>query len=91
MLARSSENELLVMFVEVLMILLKDYMIKAASSKNYDRKNSIAEHREIIDAIKKRELEYAEKAILNHIFAARKNVDAYRACTKEEGKKQCAQ
>jgi GntR family transcriptional repressor for pyruvate dehydrogenase complex len=74
LIAQAGENALLTMFVEVLMILLKGYMIKASTAKNYDRRNSINEHREIIDAIKKRELEYAEKAILNHIFAARKNV-----------------
>jgi GntR family transcriptional repressor for pyruvate dehydrogenase complex len=85
--ARSSENALLTMFVEVLMSLLKGYMIKAAASKNYDRKNSINEHREIIDAVKKRELDYAEKAILYHIFEARKNVNTSKR-TSQKGRKQ---
>jgi GntR family transcriptional repressor for pyruvate dehydrogenase complex len=88
MLARAGENPLLTIFVEVLMILLKDYMIKASTSKYYDRKNNIAEHREIIEAVKKREVEYAEKAMLNHLFAARKNVDTSRSTG---GKKQRAQ
>jgi GntR family transcriptional repressor for pyruvate dehydrogenase complex len=86
LIARAGQNELLTMFVEVLMILLNDYMIKAATSKNYDRRNSINEHREIIEAIKKKELEYAEKAMLNHLFAFRKNIDTCKN-TRKKGKK----
>jgi DNA-binding FadR family transcriptional regulator len=86
MLARAGQNELLTMFVEVLMILLKDYMIKAATSKNYDRRNNISEHREIIDAVRKKELEYAEKAMLNHLFAFRKNIDTSKGTNKKRKK-----
>jgi DNA-binding FadR family transcriptional regulator len=86
MIARSSENALLVMFVEVFMILLKDYMVKAASTKNYDRKISIEAHKEIINAIKKRDLYYAEKAMLSHIFEARKNMDTYKNSQKNRRK-----
>jgi GntR family transcriptional repressor for pyruvate dehydrogenase complex len=86
LIARAGQNELLTVFVEVFMILLNDYMIKAATSKNYDRKNNINEHREIIEAIRKKELEYAEKAMLNHLFAFRKNIDTCKS-TRKKGKK----
>jgi DNA-binding FadR family transcriptional regulator len=74
--AKASRNDLLAMFVEVIMTLLKEYMMKAIYS-DYDRHSTIQQHQEIVQAIRNKDQAFAEKAILSHIFAARQNLIDY--------------
>jgi GntR family transcriptional repressor for pyruvate dehydrogenase complex len=83
-LARAGRNNLLVMFVEVMMILLKEYMLKAIYS-GYDRRSTIRYHREIVAALRRRDEALAEKAMLRHIFAARQNLSDYEEKLKSPG------
>jgi GntR family transcriptional repressor for pyruvate dehydrogenase complex len=75
-LARASGNELLRMFVEVMTILLKDYMAKGMSGIT-GIKNTLSQHRKILEALKKRDPDEAERAIRDHLIAARENVNKY--------------
>ena len=84
-LARASRNDLLVTFVEIMMHLLRDYMFKCFSGPKYDKKCTLKEHREILKALKLKEQEYAEKAILEHIFSARNFLHEYeQGCSLSE-------
>ena len=74
--ARSSENELLGMFVEVMTILLNNYMTKGIFGPSGIEKTG-AQHRKILKAVKNREPLAAETAILEHLTASRKNVGKY--------------
>ncbi|MDR2435158.1 MAG: FadR family transcriptional regulator [Treponema sp.] len=74
--AYSGGNELLGMFVEVMTLLLKDYMIKGFPNP-LSIKNTIMEHNEVLEAIRNRDPDGAEEAIRGHLSAARKNVARY--------------
>jgi DNA-binding FadR family transcriptional regulator len=78
--ARSSGNPLLGMFVEIMTILLHDYMVKGISGPPGIAK-TIVQHRKILEAIKKRNADGAEAALRAHLTASRKDVYRY-----EEGK-----
>ena len=71
--ARSGGNELVGMFVEVMTILLREYMLKGISGPAGMKKTS-AQHRNVLDAIKSRDPEAAEAGMRKHLTAARKNV-----------------
>ncbi|MDR2095839.1 MAG: FadR family transcriptional regulator [Treponema sp.] len=74
--ARSSGNSLLGMFVEVMTILLHEYMIKGISGSQGIKK-TLAQHRKILEAVKKRDADGAEAALRAHLIASRKGVDQY--------------
>jgi DNA-binding FadR family transcriptional regulator len=77
----ASRNELLGMFCRVMIILLNDYMVKGASGDDGIRKTH-NQHRQVLDALKQKDPDKAEKAVRNHLTAARENVGKY-----EKGKK----
>jgi GntR family transcriptional repressor for pyruvate dehydrogenase complex len=74
--ARASGNELLRMFVEVMTILLKDYMVKGMSGIEGIKK-TLEQHRKILEALMTGDSDLAEKAVQDHLVAARENVDKY--------------
>jgi GntR family transcriptional repressor for pyruvate dehydrogenase complex len=74
--ARAGQNELLEIFAEVMLLLLKDYMAKGifgpegmVSTRN--------QHQKILDALKIHDPEKSEKALRHHLSASRKNVEKY--------------
>jgi GntR family transcriptional repressor for pyruvate dehydrogenase complex len=74
--ARASGNELLGVFVDIMTLLLKHYM----SLGVFDSpriKNTLKQHKKILEALKKHESGKAEKAIYDHLIAARKVVSQY--------------
>ena len=75
--ARASDNELLRMFVEVMTMVLKDYMIKGFPGGPMSIKKTLAQHAKILEAIKNRNPDDAEEAIRSHLTAARENVNQY--------------
>jgi GntR family transcriptional repressor for pyruvate dehydrogenase complex len=75
-LARASGNELLRMFVEVMTILLKDYMAKGMSGIRGIKK-TLDQHRKILEALRGRNPDEAERAIRDHLIAAKENVNKY--------------
>ena len=76
--ARSSRNVLLVMFVEVMTMLLKEYMLKGISGPLGMKKTGI-QHRKILEAIKNQDSLAAETAIQEHLVASRKDVSRHEA------------
>jgi GntR family transcriptional repressor for pyruvate dehydrogenase complex len=74
--ARASGNELLGMFVEVMTLLLRDYMSKGLFGVTRIR-NTLSQHEKILEAIKNREGDKAETAIYDHLMAAREDVGRY--------------
>ena len=76
--ARSCGNILLGMFVEVMTILLKEYMLKGISGLP-GMKKTLAQHRKILEAIRNRDPKAAEKMIKDHLTASRKDVGNYEA------------
>ena len=83
--ARSSRNVLVGMFVEVMTVLLREYMIKGISG-SLGMKRTSAQHRNILEAIKSRDPLAAETAIQEHLSASRKNVGEYEATQKSRPK-----
>jgi GntR family transcriptional repressor for pyruvate dehydrogenase complex len=79
--AQASGNELLRMFVEVMTILLKDYMAKGMFGIA-GIKNTLAQHRKIVEALEKGDPDLAEKTIRDHLVAARENVNKYEQTKK---------
>jgi len=79
--ARSGRNVLIGMFVEVMTILLKEYMIKGISGTPGMKRTSI-QHRNVLEAIKGRDPLAAETAIQEHLTASRKDVGNYEAKQK---------
>ena len=75
--AKASGNELLRMFVEVMTIVLKEYMIKGFPGGPLSIKKTLAQHAKILEAIKNRNPDDAEEAIRSHLTAARENVRKY--------------
>jgi DNA-binding FadR family transcriptional regulator len=74
--ARAGGNELLRMFVEVMTILLSQYMVKGMSGGE-GMKKTLKQHRKILEAIRAGDPDKAEKAIRDHLVIARENVDKY--------------
>jgi GntR family transcriptional repressor for pyruvate dehydrogenase complex len=74
--ARASGNELLEMFVDVMTLLLKDYMSKGFFGVTRIR-NTLNQHKKILEAIKAGRGDEAEAAIYAHLVAARKDVSKY--------------
>ncbi len=71
--AKASRNALLAMYVEMMMLLLKDYMLKGLCSKT----STLDEHRKIVEAIQTRNPELCEQTLRSHIFSAWKHVAMY--------------
>jgi DNA-binding FadR family transcriptional regulator len=84
--ARSSGNSLLGMFVEVMTILLHDYMIKGVSGLLGITK-TLAQHRKILEAVKKKDPDGAEAALRAHLIASRKDVDKYEETESSKSKR----
>ena len=82
--ARSSGNVLIGIFVEVMTILLNEYMIKGVSGSAGMKRTGI-EHRKILNAIKARDPKAAEKTIHDHLTASRKYVGQYEEKQKSRG------
>jgi GntR family transcriptional repressor for pyruvate dehydrogenase complex len=74
--ARMSGNELLGVFVNIMTLLLKEYMSKGFFGVTRIR-NTLNQHKKVLDAIKSRDPGRAENAIYAHLMAARKDVDKY--------------
>ena len=74
--AKSGKNPLFGLFVEVLARQLRDFMIKG--TYQMDIKKNYLEHKRVIDAIKERNPDKAEKAMKDHLKAAWKNVENFR-------------
>jgi DNA-binding GntR family transcriptional regulator len=64
------------MFVDVMTLLLNDYMSKGLFGVTRIR-NTLKQHKKILKAIKDRDENRAEAAIFDHLVAARKDVDKY--------------
>jgi GntR family transcriptional repressor for pyruvate dehydrogenase complex len=74
--ARASGNKLLELFVEVMTMLLRDYMIKGFPGPA-SIKLVINYHQKILEAVKNRNPEDAEEAMRSHLASARENVSVY--------------
>jgi GntR family transcriptional repressor for pyruvate dehydrogenase complex len=74
--AKASRNDLLGMFVEVMTILLRDYMIKGMPSPAALRK-TLHEHNKILEALRLKDPDMAEEAMRTHLIAARDNVNKF--------------
>jgi GntR family transcriptional repressor for pyruvate dehydrogenase complex len=74
--ARASGNELVGMFVDVMTILLNDYMAKGVFGLPGIKKTRV-QHRRILDAIRNGDPDRAEAAIRDHLNASRENVVKY--------------
>jgi GntR family transcriptional repressor for pyruvate dehydrogenase complex len=83
--ARAGGNKLLELFVEVMTMLLREYMIKGFPGPA-SIKPVINYHRKILQAIKNRNPEDAEEAMRSHLASARENVEVYEK-KKLKGKK----
>ena len=82
--ARASGNELVGMFVDVMTILLEEYMIKGMFGPP-EMKKTLIQHYKILEAIKDGNPDVAETALREHLAAARKNVSKYER-KKKTGK-----
>jgi DNA-binding FadR family transcriptional regulator len=74
--ARSSRNVLVGMFVDVMNILLREYMLKGVSGLAGMKKTSV-QHRKILDALGNRDPLAAETAMQEHLTASKKDVEKY--------------
>jgi GntR family transcriptional repressor for pyruvate dehydrogenase complex len=73
---RAGQNELLEIFSEVMLLLLKDYMAKGVfGTEGMARTRS--QHQKILDALKTHDPEKSEQALRQHLSASRKNVEKY--------------
>jgi GntR family transcriptional repressor for pyruvate dehydrogenase complex len=79
--AKASRNRLLWMFVEVMTVLLHDYMVKGTPDSN-DAQQTLKEHKKVIDALKQRDADKADAAIRVHLNASWRNINVYK---KEHG------
>lgn len=82
--ARASGNELLARFVEVMTILLHDYMAKGSLVLG-GINDALLRHGNVLDALRTRDPDIAEKAIRDHLIASRKSVEKYDSM-QQEGK-----
>jgi GntR family transcriptional repressor for pyruvate dehydrogenase complex len=83
--ARASGNKLLELFVEVMTMLLREYMIKGFPGPA-SIKLVINYHKRIFEAIKNRNPEDAEDAMRSHLTSARENVKVYEKKKRKEPK-----
>jgi GntR family transcriptional repressor for pyruvate dehydrogenase complex len=74
--ARASGNKLLELFVEVMTMLLREYMIKGFPGPA-SIKPVINYHKKILQAVKNRNPDDAEEAMRSHLASARENVEVY--------------
>ena len=74
--AEASRNDLLKMFVEMMMLLLKQYMLKGLFS-NYNQNCTLNEHREIVNAMKSGKTRPCEQAVRSHLLSAWNHVAMY--------------
>ncbi|GHV92721.1 GntR family transcriptional regulator [Spirochaetia bacterium] len=74
--ARASGNELLGIFVDIMTVLLKEYMSKGFFGNNRI-KNTIAQHMKVLEGIKNHNPDEAEIALYDHLVAARNDVGKY--------------
>jgi GntR family transcriptional repressor for pyruvate dehydrogenase complex len=79
---RAGQNELLEIFAEVMILLLKDYMVKGIFGPEGMAKTR-SQHQKILDALKAQDPEKAERALHNHLSASRKNVEKYEEGIKD--------
>jgi GntR family transcriptional repressor for pyruvate dehydrogenase complex len=75
-LAKAGGNELLAMFVEMMMLLLKKYMLKGLYS-DYDQTCTLNEHREIVNALRTGNPHLCDQAVRAHFNSAWDHVAAY--------------
>ena len=75
-LARASRNELLVMFVETMTILLKDYMAKGVLLPG-GIDDGLIRHSRVIKAIASGDPDQAEEAMRDHLKVSRQNVSRF--------------
>lgn len=71
--ARIAGNELLKMFVEVMMCLLEEYMVKGLHGADA-RKSTLREHRKVLAALRTGEPDRCEQALRAHLVSAWNNV-----------------
>lgn len=83
---RASRNELLGIFTETMLLLLRDYMVKGIFG-TAGIATTHKEHRKILDAIKTHDPDKTEKVLRAHLTTARKNVDIFEAETTLAGQK----
>lgn len=81
--ARIAGNDLLKVFVEVMMCLLEEYMRKGLHGENA-RKSTLREHRKVLAAIRTGDPERCEQAIHSHLLSAWNNVGDYQQSSKTE-------
>ena len=81
-LAHASGNKLLETFVEVMLSLLREYMIKGFPGPA-SIKTVINYHKKILEAVKRRNPQDAEEAMRNHLATARENVRVYELKKKK--------
>jgi GntR family transcriptional repressor for pyruvate dehydrogenase complex len=74
--ARTSRNELLGVFVDIMTLLLKKYMSQGFFG-TARIKRTLSQHRKVLEAIKNHKSDEAEKAIYEHLVAARRDVSKY--------------
>ncbi|GHV36830.1 GntR family transcriptional regulator [Spirochaetia bacterium] len=79
--AQASKNELMGMFIDVMTILLNEYMIKGISGPEGIKK-TLVQHRKILEAFKERNPELAETSIWEHLTASRENVGKFEQKSK---------
>ena len=85
MIAKSGQNLLMGLFVEVMTSQLRNFMIKGAY--HLDIKKTYNEHKQITDAIREKNPEKAEQAMRNHLNAAWKNVKKFGKTTQKPARK----
>ena len=73
--AKSGKNPLMKLFVEVMTLQLRNFMLKGAY--HLDINKTYTEHKKIVDAIKEGNSDNAEKAMQNHLKVGWKNVQNY--------------
>jgi GntR family transcriptional repressor for pyruvate dehydrogenase complex len=76
--ARAGGNKLLELFVEVMTMLLREYMIKGFPGPA-SIKLVINYHKRILQALRNRNPEDAEEAMRSHLASARENVEIYES------------
>jgi DNA-binding FadR family transcriptional regulator len=78
---RAGQNELLEIFTEVMLLLLKDYMAKGVFGPE-GMARTRNQHQKILEALKAHDPDKSEQTLRHHLSASRKNVEKY-----EEGLK----
>lgn len=71
--AKASRNDLLAMCVEMMMLLLKDYMRKG----RYSCSGTVSEHRKIVAALRTGDPDLCESALRCHLYSAWENVSMF--------------